>query len=88
MSTHRWNIEETKDGFRICRGVHERAHDCEWEYFVPESAARADLVRFEWLVERLADTEIGNVDPKVFFSSEGNWAQAWRQAIDAARASE
>lgn len=34
----RWNVETTEDGFRICRGHHDRAVGCQWEYFVPRSA--------------------------------------------------
>ena len=41
MSTHRWNVEETDDGFRICRGEHEKAHECEWEYFAPRTLLAA-----------------------------------------------
>lgn len=38
----RWNCETTDDGFRICRGLHEKAHDCEWEYYVPRRAPEPD----------------------------------------------
>lgn len=31
---HRWNIEETDTGIRLCRGEHERGEDCQWEEFV------------------------------------------------------
>lgn len=34
----RVNYETTEDGFRICRGYHERYEGCEWEYFVPRAA--------------------------------------------------
>ena len=35
MIDHRWNIEETPTGLRICRGNHKRHGECEWEEFVP-----------------------------------------------------
>lgn len=43
--THRWNFEETEDGFRVCRGDHHRSQDCEWEYFVPRPAVQPSVER-------------------------------------------
>lgn len=37
VDSHRWNIEETDRGIRLCRGNHERSDGCEWEEFVRES---------------------------------------------------
>jgi hypothetical protein len=36
----RWNVETTNEGFRICRGDHEKTAGCEWEYYVPESGEK------------------------------------------------
>lgn len=34
--THRWNVEETKDGLRVCKGDHERSAGCEWIEYIPK----------------------------------------------------
>jgi hypothetical protein len=33
-STHRWVVEETDGGVRICKGHHEKHEDCEWVYYI------------------------------------------------------
>jgi hypothetical protein len=41
--SHRWNIETTGDGIRICEGLHERSEPCEWTEYVPRDSVGRDL---------------------------------------------
>lgn len=36
----RTNLERTDNGLRVCWGDHERADDCDWEYYVPAERVR------------------------------------------------
>lgn len=42
--SRRWNFEAIDTGVRVCKGLHEKHEDCEWEYFIPH-AAPADETR-------------------------------------------
>lgn len=33
--THRWNVEETEHGMRVCKGDHPRADGCQWVDYIP-----------------------------------------------------
>ena len=75
---NRWNIEETETGLRICRGDHDRACACEWEYYVPETelaearetieAVRGYVYRLRQQVQRaLAASETDLVDAQAAY---------------------
>jgi hypothetical protein len=50
IETHRWNIEVTVDGLRVCDGEHHRSQDCDWVSYVPKD-------RVDTLAARLAEYE-------------------------------
>ena len=33
VRAHRWNIERTDTGIRVCEGLHPNSEGCDWEYF-------------------------------------------------------
>ena len=40
LKIQRWNIEETENGIKICRGEHHRSDLCEWEYYRQEKSQK------------------------------------------------
>ena len=52
---HRWNLEHTSDGIRICEGHHHRSADCEWiEYVLKPEAGAVSTPRCPELAEFLS----------------------------------
>lgn len=53
INAHRWNIEQTQDGLRICRGEHKKDNPCEWEYYTRSEAVSEKLNAHAELVAAL-----------------------------------
>lgn len=42
-ANHKMNFEFVDNGIRICRGLHEKHEECEWEYFYPVARAQEPI---------------------------------------------
>lgn len=82
-SAHRWNIEFTEGGLRVCRGAHDKSGGCDWEYYIPAQLRTApDAVPFSAIVHGSAYSTSG--DGKVTFPPDETAIAACAEEVQAA----
>jgi hypothetical protein len=74
LETRRWNVETTDNGIRICRGLHDKSVDCDWEYYTRATDPLLEemAAALEDLAER-ANRGRGWLRGEGPSGSDGNW---------------
>jgi hypothetical protein len=80
--TNRFNVEETADGFRVCRGDHARSADCEWVQYVPKPTESQIQRNVEFVATAIADAREAQLVPGLWHCAKCGF-ELMRQSFNA-----